>query len=225
MTLKLPSAVVLLFSCTSLFMCTSIMSGAQNNLDNSTTQASANGTQDSDSVSTHDLTVTAGIEVTPNRKATEGGTWNPESKNGPSIGVEYQAWKGVFTELNYVNTNTRLQNYALNTWTMNRLSLDAGYERRWRRGKLSPFIKLGGGVMVLISGRDTDNTSAGLDKRMEVLTGGGFRYRLSNHMSAFLEYEGRIIRNPDFSDHGWKPQRNFLSEGSIGVSYAFGGRR
>ena len=78
--------------------------------------------------------------------------------------------------------------------------------------------------MVLISGYATNNTTAGLDKRMEVLTGTGFRYRLNNHMSTILEYEGRLIRNPDFSDHSWKPQRNFLSEGSIGISYVFGGR-
>lgn len=182
--------------------------------------------QDSVPAVAPELTVTAGLAVTPNRKATEGGTWNQESKNGPSLGVEYQAWKGVFTELNYVNTNTRLQNYAINTWTMNEVSLDAGYERRWHTGKLSPFIKLGGGVMVIMSGQATDHSSAGLDKRMEVLTGAGVRYRLSNHVYAVLEYEGRIIRNPDFSDHSWKPERNFLSEGKIGISYDFNlGRR
>jgi opacity protein-like surface antigen len=170
----------------------------------------------------HELTVSAGIEVTPNRKATESGTWNQESRNGPSIGVEYRFWKGLFSELNYVNTNTRLQNYAINTWTMNRLSLDAGYEHSWRAGQLSPFIKVGGGVMVLMSGYANNHTSAGLDDRAEILSGAGVRYRLSNHMSAVLEYEGRLIRNPDFSDHGWKPERNFLSEGTIGIAYSFG---
>jgi hypothetical protein len=171
-----------------------------------------------------DLTVTAGLAVTPDRKATEDGTWNQESKNGPAVGVEYQAWKNLFTELDYVNTNTRLQNYAINTWTMNRLSLDAGYEHRWHTGKLAPFVKVGTGVMILLSGHATNYSNVGLDDRMEVLTGAGVRYRLSNHMSAILEYEGRIIRNPDFSDHSWKPERNFLTEGKAGLSYTFGGR-
>jgi opacity protein-like surface antigen len=57
---------------------------------------------------------------------------------------------------------------------------------------------------------------------MEVLTGAGIRYRLSDHVSAVLEYEGRIIRNPDFTDHSWKPERNFLSQGTVGFAYVFG---
>ena len=182
-------------------------------------------TRDSVRPAEQDLTVTAGLAVTPDRKATEGGTWNQESRNGPSLGVEYQAWRSMFTELDYVNTNTRLQNYAVNTWTMNRLSLDAGYEHRWRTGRLSPFVKLGTGVMVLMSGHATNDTNVGLDERMEVLAGTGVRYRLNSHVSAVMEYEGRVIRNPDFSDHSWKPERNFLSEGKIGFSYDFGARK
>jgi hypothetical protein len=181
--------------------------------------------QDSVRAMVQEVTVNAGIAVTPDRKATEWGTWNQESRNGPSVGVEYQVWKDAFTELNYVNTNTRLKNYVINTWTMNRLSMDAGCEHRWHKGKLSPFMKLGAGVMVLMSGHATDHTNVGLDDRMEVLTGTGIRYRLSNNVSVALEYEGRIIRNPDFTDHSWKPQRNFLSEGNIGISYIFGRRK
>jgi opacity protein-like surface antigen len=249
MTLRLPSTVALLFSWISMASGGQMISTVHDSTPGQTPNQiglPADGTapigstayvvsvtkegtvgsllaQDSVQAVVPEFTVVGGIAVTPDRKATEAGTWNQESRNGPSIGVEYQAWKGVFTELNYVNTNTRLQNYAINTWTMNRLSLDSGYEHSWRTGKLSPFVKLGAGVMVLVSGQATDHTSAGLDKRMELLTGAGLRYRLSNHVSAVLEYEGRIIRNPDFSDHSWKPERNFLSEGKIGISYAFNG--
>jgi len=211
---KSPSAVLLL-----LFICASIASNAQ------TLGTSPDTPKDSLQPAGHELTVNAGLAITPHRNATEQGTWNQESRNGPSVSGEYRAWKSLFAELNYVNTNTRLKNYDINTWTMNRLSLDAGYERRWRTGNLSPFIKIGTGIMVLLSGHATNGTNVGLDDRMEVLTGAGIRYRLSSHFSAVLEYEGRIIRNPDFSDHSWKPQRNFLSEGTLGFSYTFGRKR
>lgn len=168
-----------------------------------------------------DLTVTTGLAVTPNRQATEVGTWNQESRMGPTAGIEFRA-KFLFAEANYVNTNTRLQNYALNTWTMHRVSLDGGIMHQWHAGRFTPFAKVGGGVMAILSGMDTNGTSAGNDTRIEGLAGLGIKYRLSHRFSAALEYEGRLIRNPDFADHSWKPQRNWLSEPEIGISYTFG---
>ena len=93
---KLRSAVALFITSTSLFTGTSLVRGAQINPDSSTTAASATvdslgmpeepsgveairastldgvPAQASDSVPAHQVTVTAGLAVTPNRKATEG---------------------------------------------------------------------------------------------------------------------------------------------------------
>ncbi len=179
---------------------------------------------------TSDLTITAGLAFTPNRKATDtdsgGQVWNQESRTGPSTGLTFRTWlshhSGLFGEVGYSNTNTRLANYDVNTWTMNRVTVDGGYTYRWMMGRFTPYVKVGCGAMIFISGMATNNTSAGLDDRMEGLAGSGLDYSFSRHLSLRLEYEGRLIRNSDFSDITWRPQRNWISEPRLGISYVFG---
>lgn len=178
------------------------------------------------SLNASDLTLTTGIQVTPNKQATESDhVWNQESRIGPSAGIVFRKWftahQGIFVESNYGNTDTRLQVYSQNTWTMSRISLDGGYTYRWETGRLSEHLKAGVGSMVTICGMDTIGGSAGNDVRMEALVGAGLSYRLSRRFSAVLEYEGREIRNPDFTDHAWKPQRALINEPKIGIMYTF----
>lgn len=179
------------------------------------------------SVDAADLTLTIGAAITPNRQATEWGVWNQESRLGPTAGLIYRkslsAHHGVFTEANWSNTDQRLQVYSTNTWTMNRVSIDGGYMYRWSAGRWSPYLGVGIGSMVFISGRDTNLSTAGLDCRMEALGSAGVSYRLSSRFSARLGYEARWLRNPNFSDPYWKPQRNIISEPKIGLMYTFRG--
>lgn len=167
-----------------------------------------------------DLTVTTGIAITPLRTADDG-RWNQESRLGPTAGLEYRFFKGFFAEANYVNTNTRLGDYSINLWTMTRASVDGGYMPTKRLGKYELYAKGAIGAMTLVSGKALDLASAGLDDRLEWVVGAGVRRNLLNHLSIGVEYEGRIIRNPDFSDHTWHPQMNLLSEPKLTLTYRF----
>jgi hypothetical protein len=182
------------------------------------------------SLNAADLTITAGLPVTPNRTATDTYSndhiWNQESRIGPSAGLMYRKWlgkhSGIFGETDWSNTNTRLGDYSVNTWTMNRITIDGGYTYHWLSGHWSPYVKAGVGCMVFMSGMAQNGTSAGLDNRMEELAGAGVSYRLSKRFGAVLEYNARFLRNPDFNDHTWHPQRNVISAPAIGISYTFG---
>ena len=183
--------------------------------------------EDIDIAHTSDFTITVGVPVTPNRQATDTNTvWNQESRIGPSAGLTFRKWlsihNGLFGEVDYSNTNTRLADYDVDTWTMNRVTVDGGYSYRWLLGRFTPYVKVGCGAMVFISGTALNNTSAGLDDRMEGLAGSGIDYRIRCRISPKLEYEGRLIRNPNFSDITWKPQRNWISEPKLGITYTFG---
>ena len=179
-----------------------------------------------------DLTATVGAQITPNKTALEYGLEQPQqSRPGPSVGLDYRHWftahQGVDVEVDYANTNTQLQNFLYNTWTMNRLSLDGAYEYRWTKGKLSPYLKAGLGSLVTLSGRaDPPGVGwVGVDTRLEELVGAGLNYRLSKRFSLLAEYECHLFRNPDFSDHSWHPQRNEVSEPKLGITYTFQERR
>jgi len=189
--------------------------------------------QDTEVSHTSDFSITVGLPVTPNRQATDTDTgalvWNQESRIGPSVGITFCKWlsihNGLFAEVGYSNTNTRLADYGVNTWTMNRVTVDGGYTYRWTFGRITPYVKVGCGAMVFISGMALNNTSAGLDDRMEGLAGSGVDYSFSRRLSLKVEYEGRFIRNSDFSDITWRPQRNWISEPRIGITYTFGHSR
>jgi hypothetical protein len=107
---------------------------------------------------------------------------------------------------------------------MNRISLDAAYEYRWRAGKISPFVKVGGGSMVILSGRASGapHPLVGADSRLQEIAGAGFNYPLSRRFSLLAEYDCRFFRNPDFTDHHWHPERNEVSEPKFGFTYTFG---
>ena len=177
-----------------------------------------------------DLTATFGTQITPDRTATtQTGIYPQQSRPGPSVGIEYEHWfnshHGVAFAVNYSNTNTQLADFALNTWTMNRLSFDGEYKYHWNFGKISPFAKAGIGSLVTLSGEapPPGKFPVGLDVRLEEIAGAGLSYRLSRRFRLLAEYECRFFRNPDFSDHGWHPQRNEVSEAKFGIGYAFRG--
>lgn len=178
------------------------------------------------SVNAADVTITAGLPVTPNRTATDtysgAHLWNQESRIGPGAGISYRLRWGLFGEANWSNTSTRLADYSINYWTMNRVSIDAGYEHRWRVAGWVPYMRAGIGTTVFISGEALNATSAGLDCRLDELGGAGVRHGLSRKLSAVLEYDARFLRNPDFADHTWHPQRNVISEPKIGITYTLG---
>jgi hypothetical protein len=177
------------------------------------------------SVLASDLTITTGAQITPNKTA-DNGAYKQQSRLGPSVGVEFRKWfsahHGLEAEGNFGNTDTRLANFTLNNWTMNRLSLDGAYVYRFSARKVSPFIKAGVGVMVTISGHAPNNVLVGLDDRMEEIAGVGINYHIGRKLSLSAEYECRFVLNSNFSDNAWKPRRNEVSEPKIGLTYTFG---
>jgi hypothetical protein len=172
-----------------------------------------------------DLTVTTGAQFTPNKTA-DAGLYQQQSRPGPSAGVGLAHWfgahQGIAFEVDYANTNTRLADFSQNTWTMNRLSFDGVYEYRWNFRRISPFAKGGIGSMLTLSGEAPAKVPVGMDGRLEEVAGVGVSYRLRHGFSAIAEYDCRFFRNPDFTDHTWKPQRNEVSEPKVGLTYSFG---
>ncbi len=174
-----------------------------------------------------EITITTGAQFTPNRNALDGaGVQRQISRTGPSGAAGVKFWlsshSGLFAEATFANTNTQLADFARNTWTMNRVSIDAGYIYRLNRGRWAPYVKAGAGSMITISGRAPGGPEVGLDCRMEEIAGPGVEYRLGRRFSFQAEYLARFFRNPDFSDHGWHPERNVISEPRIGIAYRLG---
>jgi hypothetical protein len=173
-----------------------------------------------------DITLMAGAQMTPDRTAVDSaGIEQQKSRPGPSAGLEYTSWftrhQGFIAAANFGNTNTRLADFAWNTWTMNRVSVDGLYVYRWPHGKFAPYVKGGLGSMITVSGQAPGHIVVGLDWRMEQVAGSGFTYRVSPRFGLVAEYEARFFRNPDFSDHGWHPQRNVVSEPRVGIVWNF----
>ncbi len=171
-----------------------------------------------------DITLLTGAQITPDRTAVDSaGLQQQKSRPGPSAGLAWTNWlsrhQGIAAEANLGNTNTRLADFAWNTWTMNRVSVDGLYVWRWPRRKLTPFVKGGLGAMITVSGQSPGHVVVGLDWRMEQIAGAGMTYRLTPQFALVAEYESRFFRNPDFSDHQWHPERNVLSEPRIGITW------
>jgi opacity protein-like surface antigen len=73
--------------------------------------------------------------------------------------------------------------------------------------------------MITISGHASGGPLVGIDWRMEEIAGAGVEYRLTRRIALNAEYVARFVRNPDFSDHDWHPERNVVSEPRIGITY------
>lgn len=174
-----------------------------------------------------ELTLTMGGQITPDKTA-DSGRVQQISRPGPSAGIEYRSWftrhQGAAFQTNYANTNTRLADFALNTWTMNRFGVDGLYTYRWFVHRFTPFAEAGIGSLVTLSGHapPPGNAFVGADVRLEELAGLGVSYPLSRRFSILAEYQCHFFRNPDFGDHGWHPERNEVSEPKIGLTYFFG---
>jgi hypothetical protein len=174
-----------------------------------------------------DITILTGVQLTPNRTAIAAdGLQRQISRAGPSAGIGARFWlsghSGLFAESTLGNTNTQLADFALNSWTMNRVSVDGGYIYRIPRGRWTPYVRGGAGTMITISGHAPGGQQAGLDWRMEEIAGAGAEYRVGRRFSLNAEYLARFFRNPDFSDHSWRPERNMVSEPRIGITYRLG---
>ena len=169
--------------------------------------------------------IESGIEVTPNRTAiAQGHRWPQQSRIASVFGLQVIKWfkyNGVSLQSDWSNTDTRLANFSENTWTMNRVSFDGEYVRRFVLRSWQPFVKAGVGGTVFVSGHDrcpTPNESCvgpdvGLDSRFEEILGAGIAKG-----RFVVGYDAHFLRNPDFSDHTWFPQRNVISAIFIGVN-------
>lgn len=171
-----------------------------------------------------EITITTGAQITPNRTAMAPAGVQPQiSRLGPTAGLAAKFWlsrhSGLFAESTFGNTNTQLADFSGNTWTMNRVSVDAGYVYRLPRTRWTPYFRAGAGTMITISGRASGGPRVGIDWRMEEIAGAGVEYRLTRNFSLNTEYLARFFRNPDFSDHDWHPERNIVSEPRIGITY------
>jgi hypothetical protein len=169
--------------------------------------------------------IETGIEITPNRTAISQGHLYPQQSRIASV-FELQTIKwfkdnGISFQSDWSNTDTRLANFSQNTWTMNRVSFDGEYLRRFVLRSWQPFVKAGVGSTIFISGHDrcpTPNESCvgpevGLDSRFEEILGAGVAKG-----RFVVGYDAHFFRNPDFSDHSWFPQRNVISAIFVGIS-------
>jgi len=171
-----------------------------------------------------EITISTGAQITPDRTAIAADGVQPQiSRIGPTVDAGAKFWlsrhSGLFAESTFGNTNTQLADFTGNTWTMNRVSVDAGYVYRWTRTRWTPYVRAGAGTMITISGQAPGGPRVGIDWRMEEIAGAGMEYRFTRSFSLNTEYLARFFRNPDFSDHEWHPQRNIVSEPRIGITY------
>lgn len=174
-----------------------------------------------------DLTFTTGVQLTPDRTAISTSGLQPQiSRVGPAAGLGVRFWlskhSGLFGESTFGNTNTQLADFTGNTWTMNRVCIDAGYVYRFIRARWTPYLRAGAGTMVTISGQAPGGPRVGIDWRMEEVAGAGMEYGLTRRLWLNGEYLTRFFRNPDFSDHEWHPERNIVSEPRIGITFKLG---
>lgn len=169
--------------------------------------------------------IQTGIEITPNRTAIARGRRFPQqSRVAPVVGLQVIKWfkyNGVSFQSDWSNTDTRLANFSQNTWTMNRFSFDGEYVRRFVVRSWEPFVKAGVGSTIFISGHDRcpiANKSCvgpevGLDSRFEEIVGAGIAKG-----RFVIGYDAHFVRNPDFGDHTWFPQRNYISAIFLGIT-------
>jgi hypothetical protein len=172
-----------------------------------------------------EVRIETGVEITPNRTAiSRGRQWPQQSRIAPVIGLQVIKWfkdNGVSFQSDWSNTDTRLATFSQDTWTMNRVSFDGEYVRRFVLGSWQPFVKAGVGGTVFISGHDRCpkpgetcvGPEVGMDSRLEEIVGAGIAKG-----RFVVGYDAHFFRNPDFGDHTWFPQRNFVSAIFIGVS-------
>ena len=92
-----------------------------------------------------EVRIETGIEITPNRTAlAQGHRWPQQSRIASVVGLQVTKWfkyNGVSFQSDWSNTDTRLANFSQNTWTMNRVSFDGEYVRRFVLRSLAAFCK------------------------------------------------------------------------------------
>lgn len=176
----------------------------------------------------NELTVSGGGSITPYRNAMT--TYGPaenymgqSSRPGPAATAQYTRWltpnNGLFLESNFQNSNMVLHP-TLMAWTLNRISADLGYERKFPLlAHFTPFVKVGVGPMVFLSAEASQNGgSAGLNWRPEAMASVGAVTKLSRHFNISVEYETRLLRGNDTSDINWNARNVIISEPKIGIA-------
>jgi hypothetical protein len=166
-----------------------------------------------------EITFYTGVQMTPARTANNG-LYNQVSRPGPVLGLGIAHWfgrNGIQFQTDWMNTDSQLGDYSVNTWTINRVHFDGIYLYRFSTGRWQPYLKGGVGGIIFISGRARNGIEVGLDSRIEEVAGVGLAYKRVS-----FGYEAHFFRNSDFSDHTFFPQRNVSSVLKVGFRLSKG---